>query len=143
MYQLNLPKISPKLRKDGEKLYIFDVVRRKYVRLTPEEWVRQHFISFLIDNQYPRTLFAIEKGVKYNQRHKRTDILVYARDRTPFLLVECKSPADPITENTLQQIGVYHHAIKPKNIALTNGMVTLYANMQSCHISFSDQLPKY
>ncbi len=143
MRPLNLPHISPKLRRQDAKLYIFDIIRKKFVRLTPEEWVRQHFIHYLIDNQYPKSLFAIEKGIKYNQRQKRTDILVLGRDGKPFLLVECKAPTAPINQHTWHQMSIYHYNIKSENIALTNGMTTIYAQITHGKISFLNKLPVF
>ena len=85
MYQLNLPTFDYKLKKADGKVWIFDVIRKKYIVLTPEEWVRQHFIHYLInDFKYPRSLVKIEGGLTYNQLQKRSDITVFDREGKPL-----------------------------------------------------------
>ena len=91
--------------------------------LTPEEWVRQHFIHFLITIQnYPRSLIRVESGLTYNTLKKRTDIVVYDRSGRPWMLVECKSPDQKLTNETLRQAGLYNAALKASFLAVTNGM---------------------
>lgn len=95
--------------------------------LTPEEWVRQHFIHFLItEKKFSSTLFSVEKELKYNQRQKRTDILVYDPNLKPFVLVECKAPHIKIDEKTLSQALSYVKIIQPKWFILTNGITHFY-----------------
>jgi len=145
MISLNLPAFAPKLRKSNGKIYIFDVIRRKFVRLTPEEWVRQHFINYLILNEYPKSLFQVERSLKYNQRQKRSDILVLDRNTQPFLLVECKSPQIKMNRRILEQISVYNHTIQAKYLALTNGLQHLYAQVDTRkqEIFFLEELPSF
>ena len=91
--QLNLPAIEANIKIDADQEYIFDGIRKKYLVLTPEEWVRQHFIHLLINHLgYPAGLFQIERGHSYSGKAKRTDILVYNNMGSPHLLVECKAP---------------------------------------------------
>ncbi len=123
MDSLNLPAIALKLKRVGDKPYIFDSIRRKYVVLTPEEWVRQHFISLLIDQYgYPRSLFAVETGHYYHKLAKRSDIMVLSQEGVPFLLVECKAPKVKLGEVVFAQIARYNFTLRPAFLAVTNGL---------------------
>lgn len=107
---------------DG-KLTVFDSLRKKFLILTPEEWVRQHIVHYLITyKQYPKSLFSLEKGLKYNQIQKRFDILVLDREGLPFLLVECKAPSIKLSQKTAEQIAVYNKTIGARFLAISNGM---------------------
>jgi hypothetical protein len=124
MQQLNLPAFDYKLKHSPERSLIFDGIRRKYVALTPEEWVRQHFIHYLITYlQYPKSLLAIERGTTYNQLAKRTDLCVYGTHGRPVMLVECKAAQVPITAATIKQASVYNQNIKARYVVLTNGLL--------------------
>lgn len=126
MYKLNLPEFDYKLKKAEGKVWIFDVIRKKYLILTPEEWVRQHFINYLtIDLKYPKSLLKIEGGLSYNQLQKRTDILVFDREGNPWMVVECKSPTSKLSASTLQQASVYNSTLKAKYLTITNGLMHL------------------
>lgn len=123
MEKLNLPEIQCNIRKKGGKTEIFDIIRKKFVALSPEEWVRQHFLHYLIEHlNYPKTLFKVEAGLTYNRLQKRSDILVYDRDMSPLLLVECKSYSYKLNQDTLNQIGVYNKTIGAKYLVITNGI---------------------
>lgn len=120
--ELNLPAIVPKLLNKEGKVFIFDLLRKKYLLLTPEEWVRQHWIHFLISSQgYPKGLLALEKGLIYNGLQKRTDLVVFDRAGLPYLLVECKAPEIEINTQVLSQALGYNQILKCPFIALTNG----------------------
>ena len=124
MNQLNLPAFQTALKKDQGKVYIFDIIRKKYVVLTPEEWVRQHFINYLIlDKKYPKSLFRIEGSLSYNKLQKRSDILIYNRAGKPWMLIECKSPTIKLTQKAFNQVAVYNMTIGAPYIGVTNGMV--------------------
>lgn len=130
MYKLNLPEFDCKLKKDEGKVWIFDGIRKKYIVLTPEEWVRQHFIHYLIrDKKYPRTLIRVEGGLVYNELRKRTDIVVYDREGKPWMIIECKSPAIAVSPTTLSQATVYNSTLKAPYLCITNGMVHLWASI--------------
>lgn len=121
--KLNLPSFDYKVKEVDRKPFIFDVIRRKYVFLSPEEWVRQHLIHFLINQyQYPRSLFAIETGLYYHTLKKRSDIMVLGSDGNPFLLVECKAPEVNLKQQVFEQIARYHFSLKPSYLAVSNGM---------------------
>ena len=124
MYKLNLPSIDSNIRKEEGKIWIFDLIRKKYIVLTPEEWVRQHFIHYLINVlKYPRALFKVESGMLFNSLQKRSDIVIHGRDGKPWMLVECKSPTIKLTQKAFNQIAVYNMTIGAKYLAVTNGMV--------------------
>jgi hypothetical protein len=123
MQQLNLPPYQFKMRQVSENVQIFDSFRKKYVVLTPEEWVRQNFLQYLVsEKKFPSSLIAVEVGLKYNQLQKRADVLVYDKQGSPFLMVECKAPAVGITQDTFDQIARYNMAFKVKYLVVTNGM---------------------
>jgi hypothetical protein len=123
MLRLNLPEFEFKVKKADGKLWIFDSIRRKDVVLTPEEWVRQHFINYMINHlHYPKTLIRIEGGLKYNQLSKRADLVIYDRAGAPWMVVECKSADQEVNESTVRQASVYNHTMKAKYLVVTNGM---------------------
>lgn len=123
MVRLNLPSFDYQLSQDGTKIRIFDVIRKKYVSLTPEEWVRQHFVHFLIAQKgYPRALIRIEGGLTYNHLSKRTDIIVYDRFAQPYLVVECKRHDQVLDAKVLRQLSTYNATVRAPYAAVTNGM---------------------
>jgi hypothetical protein len=123
MNRLNLPAYDHKLKKEGGKVLILDLIRRKYVVLTPEEWVRQHFVHYLVNEfKYPKSLFRVESGLKYNHMSKRSDIVIHNRQGQPWMLVECKSPDIKLTQKAFNQIAVYNMTIGARYLAVTNGM---------------------
>lgn len=124
MAPLNLPSFDVKVKKSSGKVFIFDSVRKKYVVLTPEEWVRQHVINYLIQHRfYPKSLFRIEGSLTYNTLQKRSDILVYDRKGKPWMLVECKSAALKLSQRAFNQAAIYNMTIGAKYVAVSNGMV--------------------
>jgi len=127
LVHLNLPIFEPELKSESDGLYIKDIVRKKFVKLTPEEWVRQHFINYLVAIlHYPKTKIRTEIGMKYSQRQKRADVIVFDGHGEPFIIVECKSFEIPIGVNTLLQISSYQSVMKAKYLVLTNGIIHLY-----------------
>lgn len=124
MFKLNLPDFNPTIRKEDGKVWIFDIIRKKYIVLTPEEWVRQHFVHYLINHlKYPKTLFRIEGSLTYNKLQKRSDIVIHDRDGKPWMLVECKAPNIKLTQKAFNQVAVYNMTIGARFVAVTNGMV--------------------
>ena len=100
MKKLNLPLFDVKVETINNKVRVFDPLRKKFIVLTPEEWVRQHFINFLINHcDYPKSLIQVERGLGYNKRMKRSDIIIYNRRGGVFLIVECKAPDIQIDKN--------------------------------------------
>ncbi|HSJ67389.1 MAG TPA: type I restriction enzyme HsdR N-terminal domain-containing protein [Anditalea sp.] len=119
---LNLPTTDFQIKEMGGKLSIFDSLRKKFLILTPEEWVRQHIIFYLVNyKQYPKTLISQERGLKYNTLQKRFDLLVMDRSGKPFLLVECKAPEVKLTQLTVEQVSVYNKTIGAPYMVITNG----------------------
>jgi len=143
---LNLPPYDYKLRKVDEKIYIYDILRRKYIVLTPEEWVRQHFVHFLINqHQYPKSLIKLESSLKYNTLLKRTDIQVYGRDGKLMMIVECKAPYIKLTQNVFSQAAEYNQVLKAEYLTITNGMVyhCCKTNWENMHLEFLKDLPLF
>ncbi|MCE7053235.1 type I restriction enzyme HsdR N-terminal domain-containing protein [Algoriphagus sp. AGSA1] len=121
--QLNLPHYTPKLFQREGKLWIFDVLRKKQLVLTPEEWVRQHWISFLSTQlKFPKGLFALEKGLVYNKLVKRTDLVVWDKSGKPYLLIECKAPKVKLTQKTIEQACMYHKKLNCPFLIISNGL---------------------
>ena len=123
MKALNLPAYQFKLKQLGDRTQIFDKIRKKYVALTPEEWVRQNFLQYLIqEKKFPALLISVEAGLKYNQLQKRMDVLIYDKQGNPYLMVECKAPEVKITQDVFDQIARYNLVFKVKYLVVTNGI---------------------
>jgi type I site-specific restriction endonuclease len=102
---------------------IFDVLRKKSVRLTPEEWVRQHLIRYLIEyRQYPKSMIRVESGLKYDKLLKRSDILVFGQDGNPWMVIECKSPDTKLDDKVIHQVAAYSRSLQVKYIGISNGL---------------------
>jgi hypothetical protein len=130
MFKLNLPGFAYQLKKAEGKIWIFDGIRKKYIVLTPEEWVRQHFIHYLIhQKKYPRSLIKVEGGLTYNQLQKRTDIVVFNREGEAWMVVECKSPELKVSPATFTQAALYNTSLKAEFITITNGLVHFCAQI--------------
>ena len=146
MQKLNLPTYNFKLKNSQNKTLIFDKLRKKYVVLTPEEWVRQHFVHFLIDQKkYPETLIAIEKQLTINNLKKRTDILIFNSDGKPEVVIECKAPSIKISQKTFDQIARYNLQLKAEFLIVTNGLTHFYCKMDFKNKTyiFLKNLPDY
>lgn len=124
MQKLNLPSYQPRIVYENDKPRIFDVIRKKFVALTPEEWVRQHFIHLLLDLKYPAALMAVEKLVLVNNLRQRADLVVYNRKGEAALIVECKAPEIELCNKTIQQAARYNIQLDVPFIIVTNGMAT-------------------
>lgn len=135
MQKLNFPNYSFRFKNSENKTYIFDVIRKKFLLLTPEEWVRQHVVNFLIEEKnYPKSLINVEKLVKVNGINKRYDVVVFRNDGSIFLLVECKAPEVNITQQTFDQIAQYNLVLKAENLMVTNGL-----NHYFCQMDFENE----
>ena len=146
MDTLNFPIYAFKVKESGNQKQIFDNIRKKYVALTPEEWVRQHMISYLIkEKKYPESLFAVETGLKYNELKKRTDVVVHNRYGQPLLLVECKAPGVTINEQPFNQIACYNKELQGEYLIVTNGMSHYCCKVDYSNgkLEFLDQIPEY
>lgn len=130
MHKLNLPAYTFKLKSNEKHTLIFDNLRKKYFVLTPEEWVRQHFVQFLIDEKkYPISLIALEKQLTINNLKKRTDIVIYNKLGDPDIIVECKAPQIKITQATFDQIARYNLKLKANYLIVTNGLEHFFCKM--------------
>lgn len=146
MDALNFPSFAHKLKQIDEKPYIFDVLRRKYVRLSPEEWVRQHVIHLLINHyQYPKSLIKAEGGLTLNTLQKRTDLVVFNREGLPFLVVECKAPHITLTQSVFDQVARYNHVHKAPYLFITNGITHYCCGIDPATgtLAFLDDFPAF
>lgn len=138
--KLNLPAYPFKIKSAVQRTQIFDTIRKKYIALTPEEWVRQHFVQYLInEKKVPASLIGIEISLKYNSLKKRSDIVIYSNTGQPLLIVECKAPEIEISQDTFDQVAVYNSSLKVKYLVVTNGMMHYccimdYSNNSYCFI---------
>ncbi|PCI35350.1 MAG: restriction endonuclease subunit R [Flavobacteriaceae bacterium] len=146
MQQLNLPPYKLNLKSSENKLLIFDIVRKKYIVLTPEEWVRQHYIHYLVEEKkYPISLIAVEKQLKVNTRTKRTDIVIFNTQGRPEIIVECKAPSIKISQHVFDQIARYNMELKAPYLIVTNGMFHYYCrqNFEKECYEFLRDIPEF
>lgn len=146
MEELSLPPIDARISKDDGVTKIFDTIRKKYVVLTPEEWVRQHFLHFLIKEYgYPPALTTVEQGLKYHSLQKRTDIVVYNRQARPLLLVECKAPSVRLSQAVMEQAMMYNRSLQAAHIVVTNGKEhgCMFINREEAKVDFLANIPRY
>ena len=146
MLQLNLPQYEFKIKKEAEKLLIFDVLRKKYVKLNPEEWVRQNFIQFLmIEKNYPAALIAVEQELKLNGMKKRCDAVVYNLDAEPIMIIEFKAPEVNINQKVFDQVAVYNSKLKVEFLIVSNGMqhYSCRINLDDAKYEFFTDVPTY
>lgn len=146
MYQLNLPTYDLRLRRTGNRDMIFDVLRRKYVALTPEEWVRQHFVHFLIEHKgYPTALLANEIELRIGGKHLRADTLLYNKELRPHMLIEYKSPTIALTQKVFDQISAYNLLLHADYLIVSNGMQHICCRMdyEQNTYHFLEEIPAY
>tara|TARA_R110001592_G_scaffold81289_5_gene241343 strand:+ start:81 stop:527 length:447 start_codon:yes stop_codon:yes gene_type:complete len=146
LQQLNFPKFSFRFKNSENKISIFDVIRKRFVILQPEEWVRQHCVHYLIENKgYPKSLINIEKELIVNTLRKRYDIVVFNPDGSIHLIVECKSPAITINQNTFDQIAQYNLVLNANYLMITNGLNHYYCQMdfKAEKYQFLKDIPDY
>jgi hypothetical protein len=130
MQKLNFPVYSFRFKNSENKVSIFDDIRKKFIILTPEEWVRQHTVQFLLlEKNYPKSYLNVEKLIKINDISKRYDIVVFQPNGEIFLLIECKAPEVTITQNTFDQIARYNLKLKAKYLMVTNGLNHYFCQM--------------
>jgi len=146
MQKLHFPSYSFRFKNSENKVAIFDEIRKKFVVLTPEEWVRQHTIQYLIQEcKYPKSLINVEKQVKINDMSKRYDIVIFNSDGSIFLVVECKQPDVMISQNTFDQIARYNFTLKATYLMVTNGLNHYFCQMdfENEKYTFLKALPNY
>ena len=126
MIPIKYPEPLFKIKREQEKPYIFDAIRKMWLLLTEEEWVRQNFVNYLVAvMQYPSTMIALEKEIQLHDLKKRFDVLVYNQSHQPWLLVECKAPQVALSESVLQQALRYNMSVPVDYIIITNGATTI------------------
>lgn len=143
---MNFPTYSFRFKNSENKVSIFDEIRKKFIHLTPEEWVRQHVVQFLLqDKKYPKSYINVEKLIKINDLSKRYDGVVFEPNGEIFLLIECKAPEVPISQQTFDQIARYNLVLKAKYLMVTNGLNHYFCQMdfENEKYVFLKELPEY
>jgi len=143
---LNLPRTDLELFRQDGRIFVICLIRKKKILLTPEEWVRQHFIAYLHNHcGYSIEKIALEKSIQYGKIRKRWDVVVYDEHFMPYILIECKAPHIPISKETLYQALSYRKEMKTRYIGLTNGLNHVYYEINETEISFQEieNLPRH
>jgi hypothetical protein len=146
MLELNLPPFDKKITKKDDKAFILDVIRRQYVALTPEEWVRQHFVHFLIGHKsYPQSLMANEVQLKLNGMSRRCDTVIYDRTLRPRVIIEYKAPTVNITQKVFEQICRYNIVLHVDYLIVSNGLTHYCCKIDynTRSYSFLKEIPIY
>lgn len=141
--ELSLPAFEYKVRKQNGLPVIYDVIRKKYVALTPEEWVRQHIIHFLIEHRsYPASLIAVEKEIDLYGLRRRFDLVCYDRKGDPYLIIECKAPSVELSQKVFDQVFGYNLIMAARYIAVTNGIKHYCGSVdEGRNFSFLNEIP--
>ncbi|WP_459209826.1 type I restriction enzyme HsdR N-terminal domain-containing protein [Aquimarina rhabdastrellae] len=146
MQNLNFPAYNFRFKNSENKTSIFDPIRKKFIILTPEEWVRQHTVNFLMhEKNYPKSLINVEKKVDVNGMQKRYDIIVFHPDGRIHIIIECKAPKVTISQDTFDQIARYNLSLHADYLMVTNGLSHYYCQMdfeQECY-HFLREIPNY
>lgn len=146
MHPLNFPNYDFRFKNNENKIAVFDVLRKKFVLLTPEEWVRQHVLRFLLQEKgFPQSLLSVEKMLKVHGLTKRYDLLAYNPEGKVHLVVECKAASVKVTQETFDQIARYNLALQSKFLMVTNGLMHYYCKMdyQNQKYVFLRELPHW
>ena len=144
MIILNLPSYDFRFRNSGQNKEIFDALRKKYVVLTPEEWVRQNFLMYLKEElKYPSGLISVEKGLTFNRLKKRTDIVIHNRMGKPWMIVECKAPGVTLTEAAFYQAAAYHLRLDVMYLVITNGMSHYCSRSENGQFVLQNHFPDF
>ena len=143
---LNLPAADIRLEKRQGRLYLWDYLRVRWIRLTPEEWVRQHFVHFLVDHKgYPQGLLANEVELKIGDKRLRCDTLLYNKEARPRMIIEYKAPTVALQQKTFDQISIYNHLLKADYLIISNGLQHYCCKMNIPQRSycFLEDIPDY
>ncbi len=146
MTELNLPPFEISLKDEGGKPYVFDPLRRRYVRLTPEEWVRQHFVHYLVNHkEYPITLIANEQALRVGELKRRSDTIVYNRNLEALMLLEYKAPSVALGQKVIEQALQYNFALRVPCLVVSNGLehFAYKINYQSLTYEVLTAIPTY
>jgi type I site-specific restriction-modification system R (restriction) subunit len=143
---LNLPSYSFRLKDQTNQRLIFDEFRKRWVKLTPEEWVRQNFARYLTEiKHFPASLLSVERSLRINQHDFRTDIVLFSKTGQPIVVVECKAPEVKISQQVFDQIARYNLALRVDYLIVTNGMMhyCCHFDQQTMTYSFLPEIPDY
>jgi len=146
MQKLNFPQYAFRFKNSENKIAAFDEIRKKFILLTPEEWVRLHTIQYLIsEKNYPKSLINVEKQLKLGKRIKRYDIVVYKPSGEIHIIIECKAPSVKITQDTFDQIARYNMSLQANFLMVTNGLEHFYCllDYELEQFTFLPELPSY
>jgi hypothetical protein len=146
MHKINLPSYEHRLKREEGVTSIFDEFRKKYIQLTPEEWVRQHFLHFLVNHKkFPAGLLMVEKELRIGSLKRRPDLVVYSKNAQPVLLAEFKAPSVPVDEDTLFQIALYNKKLQVPYLILSNGIQHFCAriDLSTGLIEYLPDFPEY
>lgn len=144
MINISYPEPGFKIKQEKGLDFIFDVIRKKWLLLTPEEWVRQNFVQYLVNERnYPATLIALEKEIRLGELKKRFDILVYDTSHQPLMIVECKGPGVSLNENVLQQALRYNISVPVELIIITNGNLTYGWKKKGNKLELISEIPQF
>lgn len=144
MIAVNYPPPSFKIKQEKEQHYVFDTIRKTWLLLTEEEWVRQNFLQYLVTElNYPSTLIALEKELDLNGLKKRFDVLVYDKEHQPWMMIECKAPQIVLSDAALEQLLRYHMSIPVPYLIITNGQTTYGWQKINSELKILDKLPEW
>ena len=139
MTVLNLPSFDYKIKKEKDRLFIFDIIRKRYIALTPEEWVRQHFVSYLISYKgYPLGLIGNEISLRLNGQNRRCDTVIYDIYGSPLMIIEYKAPHITLNQEVFNQVIRYNIALKVKYLLVSNGI-----NHYCCVMDYDNMCPHF
>ena len=142
MIKIDYPSYQPKIKEEDKKEFIFDKFRKRWVQLTPEEWVRQNFLQYLTQTKkYPASLIAIEKEIKLGELKKRFDIVVYDGETKPWMIIECKEMNVTLDKTVLDQVLRYNISLNVPYLVITNGMHCMAFSLQDNKVLEIDSLP--
>ena len=143
MIKIEYPPYQPKIKEEKGKEFIFDEFRKRWILLTPEEWVRQNFLQYLTQiKKYPASLIAIEKEIKLGELKKRFDVVVYDRNSKPWMIIECKEMNVPLDKSVLDQVLRYNITLNVPYLVVTNGSYCMALNLEENKFSTIDFLPE-
>ena len=142
MIAVNFPEPVFRLKKEKDVEFIFDAIRKQWLVLNEEEWVRQNFVQYLIQTlRYPAAFIAIEKEIMLGELKKRFDILVYDKDHRPWMMIECKAPAINLNDATLEQVLRYNISVPVPFLIITNGHYTFGWEKSDRELNLIQQMP--
>ena len=142
MIKIEYPPYQPKIKKEAGKEFIFDKVRKRWVMLTPEEWVRQNFLQYLVlVKKYPASLIAVEKEIELGEIKKRFDIVVYDKNHLPWMIIECKEMSGVLDKKVLEQVLRYNISLQVPYLVITNGSYCYAFAVANNKLEEIDDLP--